>query len=151
MPENEDCQDGKIPRITSITPPTTNFISNPSKFRGKTIEILSVLSNSGGMTTREIADQTGIPVREVWIYCRRGEKKGIFERKERWGWISTVFGFLVLSINNNNDNTNTTQTQHKYNTNTTRTLYSPKKSHQLNLSIFTNRSDITEPERVVSR
>ncbi|MDL5502802.1 MAG: hypothetical protein QSU88_06255, partial [Candidatus Methanoperedens sp.] len=101
------------------------------------------------MTTREISNHTGIPVREVWVYCRRGEKKGIFERKEQWGWISTVFGFLVLSINNNNVNTCTTQGKHKVNTCQTHLCTVPKKSHQLNLSVFTNRSDITDPERVV--
>jgi hypothetical protein len=51
----------------SITPTPTGLLSNPCKFRGKTIEILGVLSNSGGMTTREISDRTGIPVRVVSI------------------------------------------------------------------------------------
>jgi hypothetical protein len=76
------------------------------------------------------------------VILPRGEKKCIFERKERWGWRASPFG-LILSFNNNNNNNN------NYNTNTTRTLDSSKKSHQLNLSVFTNRSDITEPERVV--
>jgi hypothetical protein len=138
MSENENCQDRKVPKITSITPTPTNFISNPCKFRGKTIGILGVVYNRGGMTTREIADHTGIPVRTVGVYCRGGEKRGIFERKERWGWKATSFGFLILSINNNNG-----KTKDK------RTLDSPKKSHQLNLTVFTNRSDITDPERVV--
>ncbi len=102
MPENENNQDRKVSKIAVITPTPTNFISNPCKFRGKTIEILGVLSNSGGMTTREIADQTGIPIRIVSIYCINGEEKGIFERKERWGWKVTPFGFFVLDINNNN-------------------------------------------------
>ncbi len=147
---SENHRENKV-RITGTdsTTPTTAFLSNPCKFRGKTINILGILSNSGGMTTREISDQTGIPVREVWVYCRRGEKKGIFDRKERWGWISTAFGFLILSINNNNVNTCTTQSKHKVNTCTTPTLDSSKKSRQLNLSVFTNRSDISEPERVV--
>jgi hypothetical protein len=149
MPENENYEDRKVPKITCITPTPTSFISNPCKFRGKTIEILSVLSNSGGMTTREISDKTGIPVREVWVYCRRGEKKGIFERKEQWGWTATPIGLLVLCINNNNVNTCTTQGKHKVNTCQTHLYTVPRKSHQLNLSIFTNRSDITEPERVV--
>lgn len=134
---------------TDSTTPTTAFLSNPCKFRGKTIDILGILSNSGGMTTREIADKTGMSIKVLNVILPRGEKKGIFERKERWGWKASPFGFLILSINNNNANTNTTTTQHKYNTNTTRTLDSSRKSHQLNLSVFTNRSDINEPERVV--
>jgi hypothetical protein len=149
MSENENDQDRKVPNITSITPTPTNSISNPCKFRGKTIEILSVLSNSGGMITREIADQTGIPVRTVGIYCRGGEKRGIFERKERWGWKATSFGFLILSINNNNGKTKDKDRINEGKTKDKRTLDSPKKSHQLNLTVFTNRSDITEPERVV--
>lgn len=113
MPEKKKYQDkNNLFKITSSTPTPTNFISNPCKFRGKTIEILSILSNSGGMTTMEIAEQTGIPVRKVWTYCNNGEKRGLFERKERWGWIATPFGFFVLSINNNN-----VQTKYKQSTN----------------------------------
>ncbi|MFZ3167544.1 MAG: hypothetical protein WA130_07995 [Candidatus Methanoperedens sp.] len=149
MPENENYQNRNVPRITSITPTPTNLISNPCKFRGKTIEILGVLSNSGGMTTMEIADQTGIPVRIVSIYCINGEKRGIFERKERWGWKVTSFGFLILDINNNNVKTKLKESKNEVKTKLNRTLDSPKKSHQLDLSVFTNRSDITEPERVV--
>ncbi len=136
-------------KITSITPTPTELLSNPCKFRGKTIEILGVLFNSGGMTTREIADKTGIPARMSKVYLHRGEKKGIFERKERWGWRLTPFGFLILSINNNNGNTKATDREHKGNTKVTPTLDSPRNSNQLNLSVFTNRSDIDEPERVV--
>ncbi len=134
---------------TDSTPPTTAFLYNPCKFRGKTIDILGILSNSGGLTTREIADRTAMSIKVLNVILPRGEKKGIFERKERWGWKASPFGFLILNINNNNANANTTTTQHKYNTNTTRTLDSSRKSHQLNLSVFTNRSDINEPERVV--
>ena len=133
-----------------VTPTPPDILSNPCKFRGKTLEILSVLCNSGGMTAKEIADKTGIPVRQVWTYCNNGEKRGIFERKERWGWSATPFGFFVLDINNNNN----VQTKYKQSINKVQTKYnrildSQKKSHQLDLSVFTNRSDITEPERVV--
>ena len=134
---------------TDSTTPTTAFLSNPCKFRGKTIDILGILSNSGGLTTREIADHTGIPVRTVGVYCRGGEKRGIFERKERWGWKAMPFGFFVLSINNNNGNTCDTDRKHMGNTCETHLYTVPKKSHQLNLTVFTNRLDITEPERVV--
>ncbi len=151
MPENEDYQNRKVLKTAAITspPPPTNFISNPCKFRGKTIEILGALSNSGGMTTREIADLTGIPVRTVGVYCRGGEKRGIFERKERWGWKVTAFGFLILSINNNNGKTKDKDRINGGKTKDKRTLDSSRKSHQLNLSVFTSRSDITDPERVV--
>ncbi len=149
MHENENSENRKVPNITSITPTPTNFISNPCKFRGKTIDILGILSNSGGMTTREISDQTGIPVRTVGVYCRGGEKRGIFERKERWGWKATSFGFLILSINNNNGKTKDKDRINEGKTKDKRTLDSPKKSHQLNLTVFTSRSDITDPERVV--
>ena len=149
MPENADYQNRKVLKTAAITPTPTNFISNPCKFRGKTIEILGALSNSGGMTTREIADHTGIPVRKVWTYCNNGEKRGLFERKERWGWKVTPFGFFVLDINNNNVQTKYKQSINKVQTKYNRTLDSPKKSHQLNLSIFTSRSDIADPERVV--
>ena len=115
MPEKKKYQDKNLFKITSSTPTPTNFISNPCKFRGKTIEILSILSNSGGMTTREISDRTGISIKALTVILLRGERKGIFDRKERWGWQATPFGFLILSINNNNYNTNTTHVQ----TNTT--------------------------------
>ena len=149
MPENEKHQNKKVPKTASITPTPTVLLSNPCKFRGKTLEILGVLSNSGGMTTREISDHTGISVRIISVYCINGEKRGIFERKERWGWKATSFGFLILDINNNNVKTKLKESKNEVKTKLNRTLDCSKKSHQLNLSIFTNRSDITEPERVV--
>ncbi len=150
MPEIKKHQDRNFSKIASITPTPTNSISNPCKFRGKTLEILGVLSNSGGMTTREISDQTGIPIKTVNVYCWLGEKRGIFERKERWGWNATSFGFFILSINNNNNdksNINEVLIEDKSSINHLYTV--PNKSHQLNLSIFTSRSDIEDPERVV--
>lgn len=149
MPEKKKYQDKNLFKITSSTPTPTNFISNPCKFRGKTIEILSILSNSGGMTTREISDQTGIPIKTVNVYCWLGEKRGIFERKERWGWIATSFGFFILSINNNNDKSNINEVLIKDKSSINHLYTVPKKSHQLDLSIFTSRSDIENPERVV--
>jgi hypothetical protein len=149
MPENTNYQNRNVSKITSITPTPTNFISNPCKFRGKTIEILGVLSNSGGMTTREISDHTGIPIKTVNVYCWLGEKRGIFERKERWGWKATSFGFFILSINNNNDKSNINKVLIKDKSSINHLYTVPKKSHQLNLSIFTSRSDLADPERVV--
>jgi hypothetical protein len=107
MPEDEKYQNKNVPKTASITPTPTVLLSNPCKFRGKTLEILGVLSNSGGMTTREISDHTGISVRIVGVYCINDEKRGIFERKERWGWKATSFGFLILYINDNNNNVKT--------------------------------------------
>ena len=104
---------------TTPTPPWG--IPNPCKFRGKTIDILEAISNSKGLTTKEIADKTDIPIRVVNIYCRRGEKRGVFERNERWGWGATPFGLFILDINynnnNNNRNTKLTQSKHEGNTN----------------------------------
>ena len=69
---------------TDSTTPTTAFLSNPCKFRGKTIDILGILSNSGGLTTREIADHTGIPVRTVGVYVVVVKKK-VFLRERNDG------------------------------------------------------------------
>ena len=149
MPEKKKYQDKNLFKITSSTPTPTNFISNPCKFRGKTIDILGVISNSVGMTTREIADQTGMPIKTVNVYCWLGEKRGIFERKERWGWIATSFGLFILSINNNNDKSNINKVLIKDKSSINHLYTVPKESHQLNLSIFTSRSDIADPERVV--
>ncbi|KAB2947000.1 MAG: hypothetical protein MPEBLZ_03598 [Candidatus Methanoperedens nitroreducens] len=149
MPEKKKYQDKNHFKITSSTPTPTNFISNPCKFRGKTIDILGVISNSGGMTTREIADQTGMPIKTVNVYCWLGEKRGILERKERWGWIATSFGLFILSINNNNDKSNINKVLIKDKSSINHLYTVPKESHQLNLSIFTSRSDIADPERVV--
>ena len=149
MSEDANNQDRKGSKIASNTPTPTNFFSNPCKFRGKTIEILGILSNSGGMTTKEIADQTGIPIKTVNVYCWLGEKRGIFERRERWGWNATSFGFFILSINNNKDKSSINEVLIKDKSSINHLYKVPKKSHQLNLSIFTSRSDIENPERVV--
>jgi hypothetical protein len=149
MPKIENYKEKEVHTIASSTPTPSNFSSNPCKFRGKTIEILASLSNCGGMTTREISDHTGIPIKTVNVYCWLGEKRGVFERKERWGWKATSFGFFILSINNNNDKSNINKVLIKDKSSINHLYTVPKKSHQLNLSIFTSRSDLADPERVV--
>lgn len=106
----------------------------PCGFRGKTIDILGILSSSGGMTVREIADRIGLKYPDCWNYLRRGEKKGVFERKESWGWIATSYGLLILEIkshnNNNKIDTNSKQTRNKLDTNSTLSLDSSVKQIQ---------------------
>lgn len=131
---------------SASTTTTTDQKFSPQKYRGHTLEILSVLSDFGGLTTREIADKVGLSCRVVWGYCKRGYRRGIIERKERWGWCASPLGNLVLSLTTTTTtavNTKSTQGKHKVNTKSTQT------PRQLNLATFTSRSDLTEPDRSV--
>jgi len=131
--------------VSNTTTPTDQKFS-PQKYRGHTLEILGVLSEFGGLTTREIADKIGVPVRVVWGYCKRGYHRGIIERKERWGWCASPLGMLVLTLTTTTTttvNTKSTQSQHKVNTRST------QPPRQLNLAAFTSRADITDPDRSV--
>src|SRR5512137_2799961 len=97
--------------IQASTTTTTAQTFSPQKYRGHTLEILGVLSEFGGLTTREIADRTGLKPNDVWHYCRRGNRSGIIERKERWGWCASPLGLLVLSVNSTTTTTmDTTRT-----------------------------------------
>lgn len=126
-----------------------NIFCRPTGFRGKTIEILSLLSNSGGLTVREIAEKVDISPPDCWNYLKRGDLRGIFARKENWGWVATPYGLFILDIkphnNNNNIDTRPTLDRHYIDTRPTLTLDSPKKKQrQLNWSVFDERSDWTD-------
>lgn len=130
----------------TCTTTTTDRKFSPQKYRGHTLEILGVLSEFGGLTTSEIANKTGISQRVIYQYCLRGYHRGILERKEHWGWSVSPFGLLVLSLTTTTTttaNTKLTQTLHKANTKLTQT------SRQLDLTAFTSREDLTDPDRSV--
>jgi hypothetical protein len=132
--------------ILDSTPTTTGQKFSPQKYRGHTLEILGVLSECGGLTTREISNRTGLNIDAVYFVCRRGYHRGIIEKTERWGWSASPLGMLVLSITTTTTttpDTNLTQTLHKPDTNLT------PKVRQLNLSAFTGREDMDETDRVV--
>ncbi len=131
--------------ISSTTPTTAGKFS-PQKFRGHTLEILGVLSEFGGLTTREIADRISMDRKETYEYCRRGYHRGIFSRHEAWGWCASPLGMLVLSIvttTTTTDHTTTTQQPHNNHTTTTR------KPRQIDLAAFTSREDVDELDRAV--
>jgi hypothetical protein len=132
--------------ILDSTPTTTGQQFSPQKYRGHTLEILGVLCECGGLTTHEIAEKTGISPRVIYQYCLRGYRRGILERKERWGWSASPLGLLVLSITTTTTttaNTKLTQSYHKANTKLTQ---APR---QLNLSTFTGREDMDETDKSV--
>jgi len=127
------------------TTPTDPAFS-PQKFRGHTLEILGALRECGGLTTREISDKIGEPVKKIYEYCRRGYHRGIINKFERWGWNISPLGNLVLSLTTTTTTTNhTTTTQPPHNHHTTTT----QNSRQLHLAAFTSRADITDPDKSV--
>lgn len=129
---------------TTTTPTDQKF--SPQKYRGHTLTILGVLSEFGGLTTREISERTGISVNDVGQYCRRGYRSGIIERKERWGFSASPLGMMVLSLfSTTTTTTDTTKTQLRHKGDTKGT----QKSRQLDLAAFTSREDITDPDRSV--
>lgn len=133
-------------QINSTTTTTTGQKFSPQKYRGHTLEILGVLSECGGLTTREISNRTGLDNVVVRVYCARGYRSGIIERKERWGWSVSPLGMLVLSLSTTTTTTsNRTVTEQKHKSNT-RVTQKPK---QLDLSAFMGREDMDETDRVV--
>lgn len=132
--------------IQASTTTTTDPKFSPQKYRGHTLEILGVLSEFGGLTTREIANKTGLSPADVWQYCKRGARRGIFDTKESWGWSASPLGMLVLSLVSTTTTTiDTKQTQHRHNIDTKPT----QPPRQLNLTAFTSREDITETDQKV--
>ena len=119
---------------------------SPQKYRGHTLEILDALADCGGLTTSEISYKTGLSVTVVRVYCRRGYNRGIFEKKESWGWAASPSGLHVLDVATTTTTTtttttnNTTVTQQQHNRNTTVT----QTPRQLDLSAFQQRDDMDE-------
>ena len=136
---------GDSVQVTNTTTPTGQKFS-PQKYRGHTLEILGVLSEFGGLTTREIANKTGLSPADVWQYCKRGARRGIFDTKESWGWSASPLGMLVLSLVSTTTTTiDTKQTQNRHNIDTKPT----QPLRQLSLTTFTSREDIDESDRAV--
>jgi hypothetical protein len=139
-----DTQTIQVVTPTLVTPAGPKF--SPQKYRGHTLEILDALADCGGLTTAEIAYKTGLSVHLIAEYCRRGYQRGIFERKESWGWAASPSGLHVLDIatttttttTTTTNHTKTTQQPHKDNTKTTQT------PRQLDLSAFQQRDDMDE-------
>ena len=134
--------------INSSTPTPTGRQRHPTRYRGHTLEILSVLSECGGMTTREIADKTMLSRKLIHDYCRRGYLSGILDKKDSWGWAASPYGLHVLDVA-----TTTTTTTTDYTSTTLRlhSNYTPTtlQSRQLDISAFTQREDISESGHVV--
>jgi len=133
----------------SLTTPTTTGLKSPYRVWGKNLDVLSVLSEFGGLTVREISDKTLIPTKVIWEYCKRNFKRGLIE-PDCWGWTLTPIGIEVVRYNNNNSpqiihnqSTNSPQIIHNQSTN------KPKKSRQLNIEVYLEKEDLTEDERVV--
>ena len=91
------------------------------KFRGWSVKFLDDLQNSGGKTTRAIADATFCPARVAAVILQRMWRYNLIEKIENWGWRLTRDGMFLLSINNNtvnNNNVNTKITDNKHKDNT---------------------------------
>ena len=138
-----DTQTIQVVPTTTHTPAGPKF--SPQKYRGHTLEILDALADCGGLTTAEISHKTGIAMQIVYVYCRRGYQRGIFERKESWGWAASPSGLHVLDIATTTTTTTTTtkctkdtQQTHKGYTKDAQT------SRQLDLSAFQQRDDMDE-------
>ena len=130
--------------VTPTTPTPAGPKFSPQKYRGHTLEILDALADCGGLTTAEIAYKTGLSVHLIARYCRRGYYRGIFERKESWGWAASPSGLLVLDVATTTTTTtklnDTKETQHGHKGDTTRT----QTPHQLDLNAFQQRDDMDE-------
>ncbi len=102
---------------TTIKPEEKHENRYWQKFRGWSVKFLDDLQNSGGKTTRAIADATFCPARVAAVILQRMWRYNLIEKIENWGWRLTRDGLFLLSINNNtvnNKNVNTKITDNKH-------------------------------------
>ncbi|MDE1863686.1 MAG: hypothetical protein KGI33_12360 [Thaumarchaeota archaeon] len=123
-------------------PTTTHSIKSPYRFWGKTIDILGVLSEFGGLTTKEISEKTGYNKKEVRHTCVRCFYRGVIEPIESWGWRLTPLGNTILYYTNNNNRGKIEVKQGK-----NRGKIGVKCFKQFKLSAWED--NCSEPERVV--
>ncbi len=69
------------------------------KFRGISIQILSELEHSGGMTTRDISTRIDKTPRLTSNKLCQMRCSGLVEKVEGWGWRITRDGINIININ----------------------------------------------------
>ncbi len=75
-------------------------------YRGLTIEILTELEHSGGMTTRDISTRINKTAKHSSTKLSQMLSDGLVEKVEKWGWRITRNGINCLLITNSNNNNN---------------------------------------------
>jgi len=116
---------------------------------------LAELSTWGGLTGSEIAERLDKPMNYVRVYLWRLYNYGCIDKCLYYGWEITPYGIDVLNYNSNiynKGNTYITLEQHLHNTCITvdsKVSHKNNISRQLNLSLFSDDPDVSEPERVV--
>ena len=139
----------QISRCSNTTTPTAEI----TKIRGFSLNVLASLQNRGGLYTPEIAEELGKPRGYVRTYLHRLYQYGCVDRFGRWGWEITALGSEIIQYNNNYiEHRSITETSQKHNRSITETSHVPRTTHssrQLDLSLFTEDPNVSEPERVV--
>ena len=133
----------------STTTPTVQI----TRIRGLSLDILALLETRGGLYTPEIAEEIGRSRNHVKVYLSRLLQYGCVDRFARWGWTITALGVETLQYNNNYiGNRKVTEEQQKGNrkvTESSQASCTTPSSRQLNLSLYSEDPDVSEPERVV--
>ncbi|MCX9011765.1 MAG: MarR family winged helix-turn-helix transcriptional regulator [Candidatus Methanoperedens sp.] len=135
-------------------PASTTTLKSPYRVWGKTLEVLCILSEFGGLTVKEIGEKTGIPYKMVHQCCKRDFERGFIE-PDLWGWRLTPTGKTIVEYNNTiNNNNNSPQIILNQSSNNPQIILNqssnkPKKSRQLNIELYLEKEDLSEDERVV--
>jgi len=123
------------------------------KIRGFSLDILALLENKGGLYTPEIAEELGKSKSYVKVYMHNLFNYGCVDRFARWGWQITALGTDVLLYNNNNIGKRRVKEEQKKSKRTVKETsndsHTTNSSRQLNLSLYSDDPDVTEPEVVV--
>jgi predicted transcriptional regulator len=124
-----------------------------TRVRGLSLDILALLQSRGGLYTPEIAEELGKSRNYVRTYMHNLLQYGCVNRFGRWGWEITALGSDILLYNNNKiDKRSIKEEQKKHKRSikeTSRNSHTTHISRQLNLSLYSEDPDVTEPERVV--
>lgn len=139
---------------------STTTTVNIARIRGLSLEILALLYSREGAYVPDIADVLGKSRTYVRQYLHRLLKYGCVDRYDGWGWKITPLGIDIIlyndsiQYNNNNTERNTSVTLplQKRNSSVTVSSHAPHttaSSRQLNLSLYSDNPDISDPERAV--
>jgi hypothetical protein len=116
-----------------------------NRIRGFSVDILAELQRTGGATTNELRRELGRSGGYLRSYLYNLYSYGAIGRSDLWGWKITAYGEAVLSSSSSSGKRREEEEKKKSKRRAKET------NRQLNLSLFSSESDISEDEmRVVA-
>ena len=143
-----DTQTIQVVPTTTTTKPRVQV----NRIRGFSLDILDELARTGGSTTKELCGELGRYPSYVRRYLGNLQKYGCVEKRDWWGWEISAFGDFVLSSSSSSSSNGERRVKEERKKSERRVKEvetTPVKTRQLNISLWSEREDISGNELTV--